>query len=492
MAQPIEPPVTLSDESSAAMEVYNSVKVSLADLCAKGTAQYARKNYEEASDLYARASELQAELNGEMSPDNAEILFLYGRSLFKVGQSKSDVLGGKAGGEKKKPNGATKVKKEAPKPEMQSESEQIAEAGVAIIAEQNGSGVKAEEGVDAKKPLFQFTGDENFEDSDDDAEEEDGEGEGEEEEDDLAVAFEVLDLARVLFTKKLEEPEEDSGKGKDVGDSPMTKHIKERLADTHDLLAEISLENERFPGAVVDFRAALAHKQELYPEESEIIAEAHFKLSLALEFASITRTKDEGEDGADATEAETHVDQGMRDEAVKELEAAISSTKLKLQNKEVELASTSSPDDNEVTRAQIAEVKEIVAEMEGRLAELKAPPVDVKDALYGPAGALDVNPTGGILGATLGESPAEAAARIEEAKKTANDLTGLIRRKKAKPDAATPEPTASTNGTSGKRKAEDVVEENDSKKVKVDEKPLNGAQNGDDTKQAMVEDAADE
>jgi HAT1-interacting factor 1 len=112
--------------------------------------------------------------------------------------------------------------------------------------------------------------------------------------------------------------------------------------------------------------------------------------------------------------------------------------------------------------------------------------------LYGPAGALDVNPTGGILGATLGESPAEAAARIEEAKKTANDLTGLIRRKKAKPNAATPEPTTSTNGTSGKRKAEDAVEENDSKKVKVDEKPLNGAQNGDDTKQAMVEDAADD
>jgi HAT1-interacting factor 1 len=108
--------------------------------------------------------------------------------------------------------------------------------------------------------------------------------------------------------------------------------------------------------------------------------------------------------------------------------------------------------------------------------------------LYGPTGALDVNPTGGILGATLGESPAEAAARIEEAKKTANDLTGLIRRKKAKPDAPIPEPTTSTNGTNGKRKAENNVEESDSKKVKVDETPLNG----DDAKQAMVEDAADE
>jgi hypothetical protein len=57
----------------------------------------------------------------------------------------------------------------------------------------------------------------------------------------------------------------------------------------------------------------------------------------------------------------------MRDEAVKEMKAAINSTKLKLQNKEVELASSNSPDDNDITRAQIAEVKEIVAEMEGRV-----------------------------------------------------------------------------------------------------------------------------
>lgn len=82
---------------------------------------------------------------------------------------------------------------------------------------------------------------------------EDG-AEAEEEEDDLASAFEVLDLARVLFAKRLEQPEHEEDKGKSVGDSPMTKHIKERLGDTHDLLAEISLENERlgycFPGVV--------------------------------------------------------------------------------------------------------------------------------------------------------------------------------------------------------------------------------------------------
>ncbi|KAG0651874.1 Silencing in the middle of the centromere 3 [Hyphodiscus hymeniophilus] len=467
MAEPVElsTSTTLTEENETPMsaeDAFNSVKVSLADLCAKATAQYAHKNYDEASDLFARASELQAELNGEMSPENAEILFLYGRSLFKVGQSKSDVLGGRAGTEKKQPNGAAKAKKAEPAKEK-SELDSVAEEGVAIIAEQNGSGVKAEEGG-AKQPLFQFTGDENFEDSDDDEAEEAG-GEAEEEDDDLAAAFEVLDLARVLYSKKLEEPEEGGDKGKVVGDSLMTKHIKERMADTHDLLAEISLENERFPGAVVDFRSALALKQDLHPEESEIVAEAHFKLSLALEFASITRTQEDGGEPK-GEEDETHIDQDMRDEAVTELEAAIKSTRLKLQNKEVELASSNSPEDNEVIRAQIADVKEIVADMEGRLAELRKPPVDVKDVLYGPTSGS--NTMGGILGATLGESPADASARIEEAKKTATDLTGLVRRK-AKPEASTPEASAGTNGTNGKRKAADDIEDSDAKKAKVED-----------------------
>jgi hypothetical protein len=172
MAEPIEPPTLLPEESSSAIEAINSVKVSLADLCAKGAAHYAHKNYEEAADMYAQASEMQAELNGEMSPDNAEILFLYGRSLFEVGKSKSDVLGGKAGKKKKKTNGAakSKTKKEVVKDEK-NERDEITEEKMAIIAANTGAD-KPGDVAEAKKPLFQFTGDENFEDSDssDDAE----------------------------------------------------------------------------------------------------------------------------------------------------------------------------------------------------------------------------------------------------------------------------------------------------------------------------------
>lgn len=106
-----------------------------------------------------------------------------------------------------------------------------------------------------------------------------------------------------------------------------------------------------------------------------------------------------------------------------------------------------------------------------QLADLKADPAaSVKDALYGP-GALN-----GILGTSIGESPSDAAARIEEAKKNATDLTGLVRHKK-KPtvnETSTPEPTATANGTNGKRKAGHDLE------------------NGDNTKKAKVEDVLEE
>ena len=245
-----------------AEEREKSIKVSLADLTAKAGSLYVQKKYDEASEVFAQAAEMQAEFNGEMSPDNADILYLYGRCLFKVGQSKSDVLGGKAGTEKKKPkaaaNGAAKASTTAApladvkEEEQKTDAEKVAEEGVAIAAKNaSGSGVEGGDAVpEAKKPLFQFTGDENFEGSDEEEDaEEEGEGEEEEEEDDLAVAFEVLDLARVMFEKQLDRGDEDASdsKGKEKADSnsPSSRHVQERLADTHDLLAEISLENEK-------------------------------------------------------------------------------------------------------------------------------------------------------------------------------------------------------------------------------------------------------
>lgn len=109
-------------------------------------------------------------------------------------------------------------------------------------------------------------------------------------------------------------------------------------------------------------RASLKYKSALYPEESEVIAEAHFKLSLALEFASIT-TDSQDEDG----QGPKALDEGMRNEAISELEKAITSTRMKLQNEEVDLATIHAPEENEASRKRILEVKDIIADMEQRV-----------------------------------------------------------------------------------------------------------------------------
>jgi HAT1-interacting factor 1 len=84
----------------------------------------------------------------------------------------------------------------------------------------------------------------------------------------------------------------------------------------------------------------------------------------------------------------------------------------------------------------------------------------MKEAVFGPSGNVS-----GILASATGQTPAEAAALIEDAKKNATDLSGLVRHKPKK--AAEPAPT---NGTNGKRKAEEEPEEEiDSKKTKVED-----------------------
>lgn len=97
-----------------------------------------------------------------------------------------------------------------------------------------------------------------------------------------------------------------------------------------------------------------------------------------------------------------------------------------------------------------------------QLVDLRKPPVDV-DTMLGAD-----NPMSGILGAALGESSSETAARVEEAKKNATDLSSLVRKK-----AKTEEPSANTNGGGSKRKAEDdepaAMDHESPKKARVDD-----------------------
>lgn len=61
----------------------------------------------------------------------------------------------------------------------------------------------------------------------------------------------------------------------------------------------------------------------------------------------------------------------------------------------------------------------------------------------------------------LGESPAAQKARIEEASKGANDLTGLVKKKKPAAGTSAPSSETKTVQSNGKRKANFDVQEED-------------------------------
>jgi HAT1-interacting factor 1 len=408
----------------------------LEQLKASATQQYSLKNYSAAAEFYSEAAEVQDKVNGEMSPENSDLLYQYGRCLYHLGVSKSDVLGGKVAGNN---NGSEEPKRKkrkttAPATESSAAGSENAIADALKNGEQKLAEVEEEKeeedgnaeqtAASSSKPFFQITGDENWTDSEEE-EEDDGEdaGEGEEEEeeedDDFAIAYEILDVARVLLGRKLESLD---------ASSPEARQVKERLADTHDLQAEIKLENEQFADAVTDAKAALSFKLQLYPQESGMIAEAHYKLAIALDFASlpVTSAEDEEQNGTASSSApkeEPKVNEEMRAEAATEMEKAVASCMLRIQATEAsgkpQAAST------------IADIKSMVSEMKNRLVDLRNPSQALTTA--GPADVPDgADPLRGVLGAMLGASKAEQAKKIQEATSQANDLSGLVKKRKAK------------------------------------------------------------
>lgn len=352
--------MTTSEEPSTA-----DLQALLDDLTTRAGAKDAVKDYNAAAELYSQATELQAKINGEMSIENADLLYAYGKSLYNVAVSKSDVLGSKIAGEGAQLEATTSKKTTEPP-----SSSGIIKAAISASTDEGSS-------PDSKKPtgqtnqLFQFTGDENFADSD--SEEEGGAGqaggEEEEEDDDFANAFEVLDLARILLMKKLETTEEKlNGKGKATDNPPEVKQIQERLADIYDLQAEISLEGESFENAVSDLRAALELKESLFPFEDPSVSECHYKLSLALEFASVSQPQEEDKE-PEENDKPAVVDTAMREESAKHMQSAIESCKLRLsqEEKKLETGEISGEDKINASKRRIANVKEIVADMEQRV-----------------------------------------------------------------------------------------------------------------------------
>merc|ERR1712098_687288 len=90
---------------------------------------------------------------------------------------------------------------------------------------------------------------------------EDAEKKDEEEPSNLQLAWEMLELAKVVYSKQLETAEE-------ADKSPLL----EKLCSTMLTLGEVSIENENYKQAVEDIQECLK-KEEPMPKDARIIAE---------------------------------------------------------------------------------------------------------------------------------------------------------------------------------------------------------------------------
>lgn len=198
-------------------------------------------------------------MNGEMSFENVEIFYFYGCIFFKVGQSKLDVLGGSVLQVKNQVKFKVFKKKIVVVNGVKNGEGsfffvvvKVGEKVEKVVVEVVGKEVEKELGVEIKKFMFYFEGDENFVDFDEEEEEgEEGEGEEEEEDDDFVIVFEIFDLVCVFFFKKFEVLQvESEGKGKEVveegSDNFNICYLKECLGDIYDFFVEILFENEKY------------------------------------------------------------------------------------------------------------------------------------------------------------------------------------------------------------------------------------------------------
>ncbi|SCU91269.1 LADA_0F09010g1_1 [Lachancea dasiensis] len=208
---------------------------------------YAAKDYEKSTNLYSEVNALHDALKGE---SNADYLFLYGKSLYQLALSQSDVFGGEQ--DEEEGEDADDEGHDSKKKELYQFSAAVAEGEDADLQPSEEPG-QDEGAQDALK-----------EQEDDDEQPEMAQTS------DFESAWELLELARSLYEKQSEGPA-----------------TIEKLSETYDILGEISLETENFPQAKQDFAKSLELRLKAYAGEDpahRLIIESHYKLSLALEF----------------------------------------------------------------------------------------------------------------------------------------------------------------------------------------------------------------
>jgi len=245
----------------------------------------------EAVSTLALACDLLAKQFGETHVECAEAYFYYGKSLLEMSRLESGVLGNALEGVPEGDEIADDSQFEDPeKMTAEEKSEVDSKVKEALDFNYQTCEVELEKAEAAALEAESMEDEEISEEGDDEAMEEEaapvsekvealtsveksGDDEVEEDAGNLQQAWEMLELAKVIYTKQMDSVEEDK-----------KIELGRRICEIFLHLGEVSLENENYDQAVEDLSQCLTKRQASLPSDSRSIAETHYQLGVAKGF----------------------------------------------------------------------------------------------------------------------------------------------------------------------------------------------------------------
>jgi len=329
------------------------------------------KDIPAAVSCLAEACELMTAECGEKAPECGEAYYFYGKALLEMARLENVVLGIALSGVTHEEDCVKEVT-QVEDPDLMTEEErtdveekvnealtenfencEIAESPllkkeVKLDAVTTNPDLSTGEKGDVKEKATED--DEVGEDSDecdnDDIDEEKAEAKAEEDPTSLQLAWEVLELSKLICKEQLE-----AGEKKNLS-SETKAALEKRYCETFLLLSEVSVESGNYQQAVEDLKVCLERQKKLLPADSRNIAETLYHLGVALGFHK------------------------NYDEAFMSLESAISVLNLRLDNLKGKTGSVAKNEATEIkallpeVKAKVADLKDMKVETDRKTAEL--------------------------------------------------------------------------------------------------------------------------
>jgi len=252
----------------------------------------------------AEACQLMADQCGEKAPECGEAYYFYGKALLELARLENVVLGNALDGVPKSDDDNSSSQVEDPEKMTDEERTEVQEkVDEALVENFDSCQITESPLLMHEAPDIDATGTEDNgsggpllaeNEEIDDLQNEEGHGDEDkcehadaedaavheakaaDEPSNLQLAWEVLELSKIICKEQLE------GEKKALHAKETVVCLEKRYCDTYLLLSGVSVESGNFGQAVEDLKVCLNKQKDLLTNESRIIAETHYQLGVAL------------------------------------------------------------------------------------------------------------------------------------------------------------------------------------------------------------------